>query len=226
MHNNMKMARYKYTRWHGYISLDLGNVPVTDSLSLSSKLTLSHALLPDAGPGTLQTPFLLCLASPCWHLPWGALQTSKLGREQETCSIPPLSRILQAASVFCAPRPAMLHHLGSNRSFPGSIWIQFAVLSNTWKSSFIRLCLPRHQPAIVSPSAAWVPFRPLLWAQTLSTRHLAFLPRGLRGWVWASQGLASEFLSVSLCSITSGSGSSCFLKLLFAWYLRVSVLLF
>lgn len=79
MHNNMKMARNKYTRWHGYISLGLGNVPVTYSLSLSSKLTLSHALLPDAGPGTLQTPFLLCLASPCWPLPLGALQTSTLG---------------------------------------------------------------------------------------------------------------------------------------------------
>lgn len=86
-------------------------------LSLSSKLTLSHALLPKAGPGTLHTPFLLCLASPCPHLPLGALQTSKLGEEGETCSIPLPSGILQAASGFCVPGPAMLHYLGSNRFF-------------------------------------------------------------------------------------------------------------
>lgn len=39
MHNNMKMARYKYTRWHGYISLDLGNVPVTYCLSAPNLLS-------------------------------------------------------------------------------------------------------------------------------------------------------------------------------------------
>lgn len=186
------MARYKYT---SYISLDLGNVPVIYSLPLSSQLTLSHAQLPDAGPRTLQSPFLFCQVSPCSDLPLGALETSKLEEEEETSSILPPSGILLAPSGSCEPHPAMLHHLAATDPFPGGIWIQFAILSNTWKSSFTRLCLPQ------IPASHCFSLRGLDPTQTpplsSDTSAPATLPSSLKVWeIWvrASQGLVPKFL--------------------------------
>lgn len=76
----------------------------------------------------------------------------------------------------------------------------------------------RHQAAIVSSSEVWIPaWAPLLWAPASLSSSLEVW----EGWVWAWQGLASKFLSVSFCSFNP-STRSCFLKLLFAWYRRVS----
>ena len=57
------------------------SVPLTNSLCISSKLTRSQVLLCDAGSGTPKPHFCL---SPRWDLPLGALETSKLEKEEES----------------------------------------------------------------------------------------------------------------------------------------------
>lgn len=193
-------------------------IAIRANCSLVSQLGCSSPVLcfPRHSLEPCKPHFCLCPVFPCQDLPLEALP-----EDEAAGSFPSTSGASWplAAPVSITPRCFITPEAADPSR--GSSWAQFRVLCDTWRSSFIGPASLRHQGASAQPSGSQ------LWGPSFELRHTstspaALPPRGLCLRFRRSCFQVSKFFPFPL----NFSSGSCFLKLLLAWYLRVSFLPF